>query len=216
VDREIVVRGEGKVRVMPDRASVRLMVDGEGSSRDDAYQVAARIAKSVDGVLEAGTPAVERVTTTALVVQPRTRWRKGETIRTGWRAYRSSVVEIRDLDQVGDLLAKITAAGGAISALTWELDGSNAGHDVARGLAGEDARRRAERYASSLGVLLGGVSWAAEPGLRMPQDQFSAPLEFAAARPAMVGGRPDEETIEVTPEEITLRVAIEVGFSFDT
>jgi uncharacterized protein YggE len=214
VDREIVVRGEGEVRVMPDRASVRLMVDGEGSSRDDAYEAAARIAKSVDAVLEAGAPAVERVTTTALVVQPRTRWRKGETIRTGWRAYRSSLVEIRDLDQVGDLLAKIAAAGGAISALTWELDSSNPCHDVARRLAGEDARRRAERYASSLGVRLGGVAWAAEPGLRMSQDQFAAPLEFAAAMPAVGGGRLDEETIEVTPEEITLRVAIEVGFSF--
>ncbi len=95
MEHELVVRGEGEVRVMPDRASIRVLVDGEGASRDEAYESAARLARAVDAVLAAEAGSIERVTTAALVVQPRTRWRKGETVRTGWRAYRASVVEIR-------------------------------------------------------------------------------------------------------------------------
>ena len=197
---------------MPDRATVQVMVDGDGSNRDDAYAAAARLAKTVDEVLEANSHTIERVTTTALVVQPRTRWRKGETIRTGWRAYRSSTVEITGIDSVGAVLASLAAAGAAVSGLRWELDGSNPANDEARRRAGQDARRRAELYADALGVQLGRVAWAAEPGLRVPRDHFAGPVAFAAAASPRPGGAMAEETIEVNPEELTVRAAIEVGF----
>jgi uncharacterized protein YggE len=210
VDREIVVRGEGEVRVMPDRATVQVLVDGEGSDRNDAYEAAARVAQTVDQVLAANADAIERVTTTALVVQPRTRWKKGETIRTGWRAYRNSIVEIRGLDRVGDLLAQIATGGGSISGLSWDLDRASPAYDQARLEAGRDARHRAALYADSLGVRLGALAWVAEPGLRVPGPHSGNALYAAAARP--LSASLDEETIDVSPEEITVTVVIEAAF----
>jgi uncharacterized protein YggE len=213
VEHELVVKGSGEVRVMPDRASVRIMVDGEGRSRDDAYTAAARAASAVDGVLHTEAGALERVTTAALVVQPRTRWQDGEAVRTGWTAYRGSVLEVRALERLGDLLAQLAASGAAISGVTWELDSANAAHDQARTEAGRDARRRAERYAQALGVRLGAVAWIAEPGLRLPGTQ-PAPAAFAAtaraAAPAAPGGA---DTIAVAPEQLTVTASIEVGFT---
>ncbi len=112
---------------------------------------------------------------------------------------------------MGDLLAQIAAAGGAISGLMWELDPSNSAHDQARSQAGQDARRRAQSYADALGLRLGAVAWVAEPGLRSPGDHLPRSMAFAAA--ARAGGEAADETIEVTPEEITITAAVEVGFA---
>jgi hypothetical protein len=38
VDAEVVVRGRGEARALPDRALVRAEVDGEANTRDDAYR----------------------------------------------------------------------------------------------------------------------------------------------------------------------------------
>jgi uncharacterized protein YggE len=212
MDHEVVVRGTGEVRVMPDLATVRLLVDGDGPTREKAYAVAAKSATAVDRVLQTEADAFDRVMTAALVVQPLTRFQKGETVRTGWRASRASLLEIRALDRLGDLLAQLTASGAAVSGLTWELDPANAAYDDARARAGQDARRRAEQYASALGVTLGAIAWIAEPGLRGAASPPSPPLMRAAVAP-MAAGAPGPDTIDVAPEELTVTASIEVAFA---
>lgn len=61
----------------------------------------------------------------------------------------------------------------------WQLDPDNPVYTEARRLAAEDARRRADAYASALGLGIGAVEWLAEPGLRRePADAVN--LETAA------------------------------------
>jgi uncharacterized protein len=214
MEHEVVVRGQGEVRAMPDRATVRVLVDGNGSSRDEAYAEAARVATAVDEVLRVQGDALARVMTAALIVQPRTKWQDGEAVRTGWTASRTSVLEVRALERLSDLLGQLATSGAAISDLAWELDAANEAHDQARSRAGEDARRRAERYATSLGIKLGGVVWVAEPGLRTGGDNFPHGAALAAAPRAMPAA--PGPSIDVTPEEITLTASVEVGFAIAT
>jgi uncharacterized protein len=209
VDRELIVRGEGEVRAMPDLASVRVGVDGEGQSREEAYQMASAAAVAVDEVLADFDSAIDRVITAALAVQPKTRWRKGENQRTGWQAFRVSVVEIKDTSRVGELLNGLAGAGGSISGLSWMVAPVSASFALARRRAGEDARARAEQYAQALGIKLGPVAWASEPGLRstgqMSWMSASQDAHLMAAGAA-------EEPINVNPEEVTIRAALEVGY----
>ena len=214
MEHEVVVRGQGEVKALPDRATVRVMVDGNGSSRDEAYAEAARAAAAVDEVLGVQGDALARVMTAALIVQPRTRWQDGEAVRTGWTASRTSVLEVRALERLSDLLGQLATSGAAISDLSWELDAANEAHDQARSRAGQDARRRAERYATSLGIKLGGIVWVAEPGLRIGGDNFPAGVALAAAPRAMAAA--PGPSIDVTPEEITLTAGVEVGFAIAT
>jgi uncharacterized protein YggE len=211
MEHEVVVRGEGEVRTMPDLATLHVLVEGVALSRDEAYAEAARAAGAVDVVLQAEAGALGRVMTAALVVQPRTRWQNGQSVRIGWKAYRATLLEVRALERLGDLLAQLTTAGADISDLTWELDVSNAAYDEARGQAGQDARRRAERYASTLGIKLGGIAWIAEPGLRLGDNQYPRGVAMAAAPRAMAAA-PDQ-TIDVAPEEVTVTASVEVGFA---
>lgn len=151
--------------------------------------------------------------TAALIVQPRTRWRKGETVRTGWRAQRMSVIEIRALDRVGELAALFVGAGGSLSGPSWEMDRSNQAYGQARREAAADARRRAGDYAEAIAVKLGPVVWVAEPGLRLAGASGTG---FAGVtRAARMAGGITEEPIEVAPEEITVRASVEVGFAID-
>lgn len=206
---ELVVQGVGEVRVMPDLASVRVSIDGEGQSRDEAYQRASVNAAAVDAVLTSFEAAVDRVSTAALTVQPKTRWRKGESQRTGWTASRVSVVEITDTSRVGELLNALTGAGASISGLSWQVAPANASFALARQRAGEDARARAEQYARALNIKLGPVAWAAEPGLR-GSGQVVRAAALAAGR--AVGGGAAEEPINAEPEEVTITAALEVGY----
>src|ERR671919_1301343 len=102
---EIIVRGEGEARAMPDRAVVNVVVEGEGAARDVAYGEAAELAKRVDGVLNEYGDAIERTLTAGLVVQAKTRWHKGENVRTGWHARRTTVVDAVDFGRLGELIA---------------------------------------------------------------------------------------------------------------
>lgn len=215
MEREIFVRGSGEAKVPPDRAVIQVTIDAEGASREAAYKAASESARQVDQVLSDHDTAIERVTAAALVVHPKTRWKKGESIRTGWRAYRSSHVEVTDFAQLGQMLAEMTAARGTISGPNWRVDPTNPAHHQVRAEAAGEARRRAEAYASGLGLTLGEVRWMSEPGLRDTSGSGDGPMPMGAiARSAAVpGGVREEDVIDVTPADITIRAEIEVSFA---
>jgi len=213
VEEAIVVRGTGQARALPDRALVRVEVEADGAARDDAYQEAARLAGEVDATLERRRTALDRTTTTSLVVHPKTRWKKGESVRTGWRAARTSAVEVVDFSVLGDLLAELAAAGAAVDGPTWQLDPTNPVHHEVRRLAAADARTRADAYAAALGLRVTGVAWVAEPGLR-PGPADSAGFAPMMARAAFAGGPEEPEVIDVTPDEMTVDASVDVAFTF--
>lgn len=198
---------------MPDLAVLRVLVAGEGSSPDEAYEAAARLAEAVDVVFRAQAASIGRVTTAALVVQPRVRWHQGEEVRTGWRAARASVVELRALDRVGNVAALLVGAGAILTGPSWELDRSNDAYHQARVEAAQDARKRADDYASGLGVSVGPLMWVSEPGLRVGGGDAGGMLASAGQpRAALLASGPAENSIDVAPGEIAVCAAVEVGF----
>jgi uncharacterized protein YggE len=77
MDDQLVVRGEGQARSLPDTAIIRVTVSGEGTSRDDAYDKAGGDAKAVDAVVDRRRGSLERVGDARRVVQPKSRRKKG-------------------------------------------------------------------------------------------------------------------------------------------
>lgn len=216
MEREVIVKGSAEVRIPPDRALVHVTLDADGGSRDDAYRAAARTAAAVDAAFEQHAAETDRVVTTALAVQPLTRWRKGELIRTGWRATRRSTVEVVAFEGLGALLADLVAAGATLAGPEWVVDDTNDAIDRVRVLAAEDARRRAEAYVAGLGIGLGEVRWVAEPGLRTSGgDQpvlRMAPM--AAGGGARAFAAEEEPVIEVEPADTVIAASVEVAFGF--
>jgi uncharacterized protein len=144
-------------------------------------------------------------------VHPKTRWKKGESVRTGWRASRTSVVEVVDFALLGDLMAELAAAGAAVDGPAWQLDPTNPVHAEVRRRAAADARARADSYAAPLGLGVTGVAWAAEPGLRHASDAVAF-MPMAAGMACAQAAEP--EIIDVTPDEMTVDAAVDVAFIF--
>lgn len=210
---EITVRGYAEQRVPPDRARLRVTASGTGSDRQAAYGAAAGQARGVDEVVDARRAALGRVNHTALVVRPNMRWSDGEATQVGWTASRTTVIEVTDLEHLGDVVADLTAAASELAGPTWELDPANPVGATVRRAAAQDARARAEDYASALGLRLLGVAWVSEPGLRQGGGPMP-PAAFAVAAAARVplASAPEREVIELTPDALTVSAAVDVGF----
>ncbi|MFV0524187.1 MAG: SIMPL domain-containing protein [Acidimicrobiales bacterium] len=210
---DIVVKGTAEGRAMPDRATIGVTISADGPRREDAYAAAAPLAQAVDAVLAAHAADTDRVVTAALLVQPTTRWRKGEQQRTGWRATRHTRAELTGLVEVGQLVAELTRAGGAISGPTWSVDPDHEAYADVRRAAAADARARAEAYADGLGLGLGRVLWLAEPGLGRRQGGGGGPAVAVRPAPALLGSAPPEDAvIDATPDEMTLTASVEAAF----
>jgi uncharacterized protein len=217
MEREIVVRGTGESRALPDLATLRVEVTADRKSQDEAYQARSDVAAKVDFVFQRHANAVARTTVASLWVQPRTRWHRGEDIRTGWRASRTSFVEIVVLDALGPIMSEIVEAGGAVEGPHWSMASTNIAFDQARRAAATDARHRAEAYADALGLVLGPVGWVAEPGMRTtptnpPGGAPEPMMRLAAASSPEYGSDQPDPLEDLTPTEMTVEVAVEVGF----
>lgn len=219
MEHEIIVRGTAEARVAPDRATIHATIDADGSNRDDAYRSASESAARVDAVLAARAEAIERTVTAALLVQPLTKWKRGEAIRTGWRATRRSDIEVMGFEQLGELLAELAAAGATIAGPDWHVDATNPVHGEVRRQAAEEARRRAEAYGVGLGLTVGPVTWVAEPGLRKgssdPGYLGGAVAAFGGQATRMAGAE-EEVVIDVSPADIVVSASIEVAFGIVT
>ena len=208
---EIRVRGDAEVRCLPDRAVVRVAVEAEAESQAQAYALASQSAADIDAVLDRFDGDLDRRMTAGVIVRPKTRWRKGEAVRTGWIAGRTTVVEVTNFGHLGQFVADLAAAGAsALHGPAWEVDKTNPAHDQARRAAALDAERRASTYAEAVGLRLGPLKWLTEPGLR-PGDQSPVPVaarsQFLHADAAAL-----EEPMDITPDEITIQETIEACF----
>jgi hypothetical protein len=217
MEREIVVRGTGEARALPDLASLRVEVTADHNTREEVYDARAKQAARVDLVFAEHRNAIARTTVASLWVQPRTRWHRGEDIRTGWRASRTSFVDVIVLDALGEIMSGVVEAGGAVQGPQWSMAPTNPAYDQARRAAAEDARHRAESYAQALELKLGPVAWVAEPGMRIapvePMMSTAAldPTPRLAAATTF-GAEAAEPVEDLTPSEMTVQVAVEVGF----
>jgi uncharacterized protein YggE len=209
---EIRVRGQAEVRCLPDRAVLRLGVEAEADSQAQAFALASRSAAAADAVLDRFAAAIDRRLTAGVLVRPKTRWRKGETVRTGWVAARTTVLEVTDLARLGQLVSELPAAGvSAIDGPSWVVDATNPAHEQARRAAAIDAQHRADAYADALGRRVGALRWLAEPGLR-PDGGGPGPSPVPHVARAYAATAAPEEPMDITPEEVTLQATVEACF----
>jgi uncharacterized protein YggE len=209
---EIVVRGTGELQVLPDLATLQIVVSADHATPDGAQARRGEVVEQVDAVLAAHAEAISRTLPAAVGVQPRTRWQRGEAVQTGWRATRTTLVEVTGLDAIGRIMAAVAQAGAEVTGPRWSLVPDNPAHEAARRAAAADARRRAEAYADALGLTLGPVAWVAEPGLRRPGPDGGGYMAPRAAMTLAAAGGVEGAVEEVTPAEVTIEAAVEVGF----
>jgi len=211
LEQQIAVCGEAERQAPADLAALMVVVQVDSVDQATAYERAAELTAAVDAVLEQRTSAIGLRQAAVVVVQPTTRWVDGEEQRTGWRAVRSTSLDVTALDELSPLLAELVAAGAIVHGPAWRLRPEHPVAAEVRAAAAADARNRATSYAEGLGVRVGRVDWIAEPGLR------AVPLggQMGSARGRAMAMAAESSEMAVAPATLTVTAAVEVAFAIE-
>jgi uncharacterized protein YggE len=198
--------GRGTARAAPDAALLSLEVWAELDTPEAALDEVARRTEVLQGVLErAGVDTADR-STAGVSLSERWDYRHDENVFVGYRA--STVVSARivDLAVLGAVISESTREAQARPhGPAWQIDPDNPARVEACRIAAEDARRKADAYASALGLRLGAVLSIREPGARpRPLGRPQVAMRMAAG-----GGGPD---MPVESGDVDVAAAVTVAF----
>ena len=184
--RTLSVSGQGEVRSEPDRALVTLGVEARNPKMDVAR---AEVTKTVAAVLKLTRDLkidAKYVHSTRVNIQPEYNWdnQSRERILLGYVVSRQVQVELRDLDQLGELLEKAVDVGvNQVSDPQLDTSRKRELEREALAKAVEDARLNAEVVARAAGVKLGSARTIAAQSAAPPQPVAYRMAAMAEAAP---------------------------------
>jgi uncharacterized protein len=198
----IIVTGEGSVSVPPDYAEIASGATNQAKTAKEASDANAKVIVALNAALKNDGIAASDVQTLRFSVSPvyGTPQQNSPPKLVGFSVSNELRIKVRQIDRVGEILDSLIQAGATDSGSVQFLH-SNMSQvlDRARQAAMADARRKAELYAQSAGLKLGGVAWVTE----LPASAAPAPLMRAYGAAA---------SVPISAGTDTLNVQITVGF----
>ncbi len=204
--REITVQGIGEVRAKPDVARLALGVQtGVQPTAKAALDMLSRKFEAVVAAVKSSGVNDEDLRATNLSLNPLYDYPDGRQVLRGFEASESIEVTIRDLEKIGEVLARTTAEGvNQSGSLSFEIDEPEALRGEAEEKAIKDATGHAQRLARALGVSLGRVkTFSVTPSPGIPPIYAEARLEAGSAPagpPVPSGTQEISVTVTVTYE----------------
>jgi uncharacterized protein len=199
----IIVTGEGSVTVPPDYAEIASGATNQAKTAKEASDANAKVIIALNAALKNDGIVANDVQTLRFSVSPvyGTPQQNSPPKLVGFSVSNELRIKVRQIGRVGEILDSLIQAGATDSGSVQFLH-SNMSQvlDRARQAAMADARRKAELYAQSAGLKLGGVAWVTEvPASAAPTPFPMRAYGAAAAVPISAGAD-------------TLNVQITVGF----
>jgi uncharacterized protein YggE len=190
--RLVSVTGAGEVRAAPDRAIVTLGIEARETTLEAARTTANRVVAALLKVTRDLKIPESSVRSTRVGVNPEYNWNDGRHQRqlVGYNVQRQLIVDLRDLERLGELIEKSVTAGANLVGDPI-LDSSERADLERQALARavDDARRNAAVLARALDASVGpprSVSTTATGGRPMP-----LPMARVAAAKAMSAEAPE-------------------------
>lgn len=202
--RTVSVSGTGQAEIRPDMAVIRLGVQTDAEQAADALSQNSQQMQAVIETLQEAGVAAEDIQTQQVQLQPRyqepqpgPQQARGEL--AGYSATNIVQVQVRNLDNLGQLLDTAVQAGGnRIEGIHFEVSDPGEAVEQARTAAWEDAQAKAEQLVDLAGAELG-VAWSIREFTNIPRPagRGGPMMEAAAAAPPV---EPGSQTIEVRLE----------------
>ncbi len=198
--RVISVSGYGAINAVPDTAIIRLGVETEADTAQEALDDnSVQMSQLISATVAAGVAETD-IQTHGLQLQPVYSSSTTDPQLTGYRASNIVAITARDLDGLGELLdAAIEAGGNRIDSIRFEVSDREALFAAAREAAMNDAIERAEQLTALAGAELGEVFTISEVGGTPPAP---IPVETVA----------DVSRVPVSPGMQTIEVYVQVSW----
>ena len=224
---EITVTGTGRASQPPERATIHLTVGFEGSGKDEVLTRTTQLVQELSAEIERLRHHESQPTTGSAVLPIGTRsWRpwsdKGAVLPLRYAASSRIQVKFRDFRALSGFAdAWGRREGITLGGVDWTLT-EQVQQDIERRVrvsAVEDARDRAQVYATAAGGGVVRCVQVADPGLLPGQGQ-AADLMVGAAPMAMRAGAAKygasgDEGIEISPEDVDIEAVVHARFITD-
>jgi hypothetical protein len=195
----IIVTGSGSVTVPPDYAEIASGVTSQAKTAKDASDANAKVMAALNVALKTDGIAADDIQTLRFSVSPvyGPPQQNGPPKLVGFSVSNELGIKVRQIGKVGEILDSLIQAGATDSGSVQFLH-SNMSQvlDRARQAALADARRKAELYAQSAGLKLGGVAWITE----LPAGAAPVPMGrmYAAAASVPISAGTDTLSVQIT------------------
>jgi uncharacterized protein YggE len=202
----LTVSAEGLSEGRPDMATINLGVTTEGQTAQAALAENARRMTALTQALRRAGIAERDIQTSNVSVYPQQQYRENQQpLITGYQANNTVTAKVRNIDNTGRVIdAAVGAGGNTVNGVYFSYQDPDRQLDAARRDAIEEARRRAELYASALNMRVTRVVAVQEGG------------GYAPPMPIMVTGArmeaAQDASTPVAPGQIETRVSVSVTF----
>jgi len=203
--RSMNVSGTGRVKVVPDIATINIGVRTEADLVTEALDGNTTQANAIANVLEALGVAEEDIQTSNFNVYPSERYdpMTGEVQGQYFVVENTVNVNVRDLSQLGEVLSAVVEAGANnIYGISFDVEDREIAVAEARQLAIADAQAKAEAIAGESGVQLGDL-------LTISVSSGSAPITYYDAK----GGAYAESEVPISAG--TLSIVMTCNLSYE-
>jgi uncharacterized protein YggE len=180
-DRTITVKGDGKIKVKPDTATLNLGVQATARTATEALTQANTSAAALIAALKAGGVGSDDIATSGLSIYPQ--YGQAGVAVAGYQASNNVTVIVRDISNTGPLIDAAASSAGdhiTVGGVSFFVDDVEAVMGAARAEAINNARKRAQEYAAAAGVTVGAVQQISELSNAGPQPIFARAAKFSA------------------------------------
>ena len=210
----IWVTGEGKVTAVPDIATLRLGIEAQEATVDEAQTLASEAMDRVKTALIDNGVAEKDIQTQYFSIRQRTRWDElmGQEVVIGYRVTNMVTAKIRDIDKVGSIIDAVAVAGGdltRIDNISFSIDDPSVYFEEARQKAMTDAEAKAEHLAQLAGVRLGKPTYISE-GIQMPPRIYP---EVWIEVPPAPAPPPAPAIPPISPGEMEISLTLQIAYA---
>lgn len=208
----IVVSGQGQTTSLPDKATIQVSVENEGTTAAAALDANSKDTQKVLDRLKAEGVADTAIETASVVVYPNTNYDPDtkEERTTGYRAQNTVTVTFTDFELMADVFAAVTEAGAdSVYGPSWQLSEDNPAVLTALAKAVENARIKAEALAQTQGVGLGDAIVITEGSVSTPYPVYYDRQESAGGVDSSVTPPP------LSPQNIEVSATVTVTYPME-
>ncbi len=205
----IVVSGTGETTTLPDKATIQVSVETDGSTSAKALDSNAADMQKVLDRLKAEGVADDKIETASVIVYPNRYYdpTTGRDKTSGYIAQNTVTVTFDDLNTIGDVFAAVTEAGAdSVYGPNWQLADDNPAVATALSRALANARFKAEAIAAAQGVDLGDAIIISESSASQVYPLYSVRAEAGAAMDGSVAPP------QISPENMQVTASVTVTY----
>jgi uncharacterized protein YggE len=208
VARTLMVNGKGELFVKPDIAYIQLGLETIGATAKDAHSQNAKEFANIFNALKGLNIPEKDIKTVRFNTYPHYEWTNNKQELKGYKVEQILQVTYRDIDKIGTLLDKLSAAGvNRVENVQYSSEKLEDYQLQALELAIDNAKKKADRMAKKAGVQVTGVQQIIENGAYASQIVVDS---FKVMEKSMDAG----VTTQVYPGEMKIEANVSVTYTY--